>query len=52
MCYELMMTSFSNLLLLFTIKIIFLLMLFACLLVMLIREREIIKVLKEIRDKK
>ncbi len=52
MYYELMMTSFSNLLLLFTIKIIFLLMLFACLLVMLIREREIIKVLKEIRDKK
>lgn len=44
--------AYQNLYLLFTIKIIFVLMLFTCLLVIMVREREIIKVLREIRDKK
>ena len=52
MCVEMIMTSYSNHLLLFTMKIVMLLMLFACLLVMLVRQREIIKILREIRDKK
>lgn len=53
MCSHAMMPGvFSNMLLIFTIKIIFLLMGFACLLVMLVRMREMIKILKEIRDKR
>jgi hypothetical protein len=53
MCSHAMMPGVdSNILLMFIIKIIFLLMGFACLLVMLVRQREMIKVLKEIRDKK
>jgi len=43
---------YANVLLLFTMKIILVLMLFTCLLVIMVREREIIKILKEIRDKK
>ncbi len=42
----------QNAYLLFTIKIILMLMLFTCLLVMMVRQRIMIKVLKEIRDKK
>lgn len=34
------------------IKLIFVVLLFSCLLIMLVRQREMIKVLKEIRDKK
>ncbi len=41
----------ENLYLLFTIKIVYVLMLFSCLLIMLVRQRETIKVLREIRDK-
>ena len=52
MCVEMIMTSYSNYLLLFTMKIVMVLMLFACLLVMLVRQRAIIKILREIRDKK
>ena len=52
MCVEMIMTSYSNYLLLFAMKIVMVLMLFACVLVMLVREREIIKILREIRDKK
>ncbi len=43
---------YSNLYLLFTLKIVLLLMLFTCLLVMMVRMREMIKILREIRDKK
>ncbi len=52
MCTGMHASMYQNLYLLFTIKIIFVLMLFTCLLVMLVRQREMIKVLKEIRDKK
>lgn len=51
-CSGMLVQSYSNLMLLFTVKIILVLMLFACLLVIMVRERVIIKVLKEIRDKK
>lgn len=52
MCQHMMVTSYSSFLLLFTLKIVLVLMFFACLLVMMVREREIIKILREIRDKK
>jgi len=46
------MGGYSNILLLFTMKVVLVLMFFACLLVIMVRERAILKVLKEIRDKK
>ncbi|MBI5873798.1 MAG: hypothetical protein HZB36_06615 [Candidatus Omnitrophica bacterium] len=52
MCPGMHFSMQQNLYLLFTIKIIFVLMLFTCLLVMLVRQRVMIKILKEIRDKK
>jgi len=52
MCAGMYPAMQQNVYLLFTIKIIFVLMLFTCLLVMLVRQREMIKVLREIRDKK
>ena len=52
-CNMMMMgQQYSSIYLLFTIKIIFVLMLFTCLLVMLVRQRVMINILKEIRDKK
>lgn len=55
LCSEMPMGSgmyLQNMYLLFTVKIIFVLMLFTCLLVIMVREREILKTLREIRDKK
>ncbi len=52
MCPGMYLSQQQNLYLLFTIKIIFVLMLFTCLLIIMVRQRETIKVLKEIRDKK
>ncbi|MFH0940422.1 MAG: hypothetical protein V1840_01015 [Candidatus Omnitrophota bacterium] len=52
MCEKMIGEYYSSSYLLFTIQIIFVLMLFTCLLVSLVRQRVIIKILKEIRDKK
>lgn len=50
--YDFMIWDVRGVYLLFAIKIIFILMLFSCLLVMLVRQRVMIQILKEIRDKK
>lgn len=52
MCASAMMYEMSSAYMLFTIKIFLLVLLFASLLVMLGRQREMINVLKQIRDKK
>ena len=52
MCGWTLSSQYSVMGLLFLTKIILVLMLFTCLLLMLVRQREMIKVLKEIRDKK
>ncbi len=50
--YDITLLDVSGVYLLFAIKIIFILMLFSCLLVMLVRQRVMIQILREIRDKK
>ncbi|HQP91750.1 MAG TPA: hypothetical protein PLU24_03665 [Candidatus Omnitrophota bacterium] len=52
MCPAICMAQEQNAYLLFTIKVVLMLMLFTCLLVMMVRQRITIQVLKEIRDKK
>jgi hypothetical protein len=52
MCTQMLVTTYMNESLLFSLRLVLILMLFACLLVIMIRMRTIICLLKEVRDKK
>jgi|GEM_PF-6236037 len=51
MCTQMLVTTYMNESLLFTLRLVLILMLFACLLVIMVRMRTIIYLLKDIRDR-
>lgn len=52
MCAEALIVAYMNESLLFILRLVLVLMFFACLLVIMVRMRSIIGLLKEIRDKR